>query len=633
MLNLFSLKTKNYQLKTDQGFVVITTALFFLLISVTLVSIISSPVVSQVKTNRDLAKSKHSFFTAESGAEDVIYRIKNGMNTSSQEELSLNDSQVVVVTNDIGDGVKEVTSTGNNDNRIRKIKNNIRVSTGVSFNYGLFVGEGGVVFDNNTQINGSVYSNGNIIGGSNSVIAGDVYVATQVSTTTDAEWTTYNDDFEFGLSIYGQDRIDVAQSFRPNTEESYLAKAGFYLKKVGSPSNISVKVVEDKNGNPDKNNIITTGTLSSGLVGTEYSFVEISFNENVEISSSEVYWIVLDLVEDEENYYIWGFDNNDGYVNGTAKFSSSWVTSSFVDINGDLNFKIWVGDSDKAGILESVVVDDGVGGFFSAHAHTILNSDISGDVFANSFSNGTAGGSITANSISDCTISGDADYNFSANCIVGGTETSPTTVPVDPPYLTNPISEANIESWKDLAIEGGIISTGDFEPEDGQVIGPGVIEGNLIVSSSNTISLSGNVYVKGNIEISSAEINLVSDSAVLLSDGWISIGLSSSMNDPRLGGEHLMLVSLALCDDIWGEITCTSDGASISAGNNIIADILVAPYGTILMDNNITAVSLIASKLDLKNNIELNYETGLTNINFSSGPSGTWAIDSWREIE
>ncbi|MBU1557541.1 hypothetical protein KKC45_01110 [Patescibacteria group bacterium] len=624
----------NFKKNKDGGFVIITVALFSLLISISLVSIISSPVISEIKTNRDLSKSKHSFFTAESNSEDVIYRIKNGMEVSSQEEIELNGGTGVAVVSDLSEGVKEITSVGDNYNRIRKIKNNIRVSTGVSFNYGLFVGQGGVSFDSNTRINGSIYSNGNIIGGSNSVIAGDVYVATQIATTTDTEWTVYNEDFEFGLNIYGQNRIDVVQSFKFNSDDVYLAKAGLYLKKVGSPSNISVKVAEDKNGIPDKNDIVTTGTISSGSVGTSYSFVDVSFNENEEVDSDETYWLILDLVQDDENYYVWGFDNTDGYAEGTASFSSNWLTGGYVNIGGDLDFKIWVGDLNRAGLLKSVVVDDGLGGFFSAYAHTIMDSDVSGDVFASSFTDGSVGGDIVANNLSDCSVSGDASYNFSTNCLIGGTETTPTTIPVDPPFLAYPISEANIESWKDLAIEGGVISTGDYEPEDGQVIGPGVIEGDLIVAYSTAISLDGTVYVKGNIIIASnSEINLTSDSRVLLADGWVNIGLSSSVNGSLSDENHLMILSLARCDDIWGKIDCNVDEASISAGNNVVADILAAPYGAIRMDNNITVVTLVGSQLILKNNIVLNYEQGLTNINFSSGPSGTWAIDSWREIE
>lgn len=625
----------NINLKNKKnGFIIITTALFFLLISVVVVSFSSSSVISLIKTNRDLSKSMSSFFTAESGIEDVTYRIKKGMNVSSQEELVLNESSATVVITDVGDGVKELVSIGDRDNRIRKIKNTINTSSGVSFNYGLFVGQGGIFFDNNTRINGSIYSNGNVIGGANSVVAGDIYVATQIASTTDVECVSYNDDFEFGLEIFGQNRTDVAQSFVLGSDNSYLAKAGLYLKKVGSPSNISVSITEDKNGSPDKNNIVTTGTISSGSVGLNYSFVDFSFNDNVEIEDNKVYWIVLDLVRDDDNYYIWGLDNTDSCVNRSAKFSSNWLTSSFVNINGDLNFKIWVGDSNTAGLLDGVIVDDGVGGIFSVHAHTIKNSNVSGNVFANSFLDGSVSGNIIADIISDCVVSGDASYNFSTNCNVGGNEISPTVVPSDPPFLVMPISEANIDTWKNSAIEGGVISSGDFEPTNNQVIGPGVIEGDLTVNYATSISLNGNVYVKGNVTVEgNAEINLVSDSNVLLSDGWVSLGLNASVNDPRIENNHLMILSLARCDEIWGFITCTNDGASISASNNVVVDILAAPYGIIQMDNNIDVVSLIGSKLVLKNNIILDYEQGLTNLNFSSGPSGTWVIDSWREVE
>ncbi|MFC1623664.1 hypothetical protein ACFL05_00915 [Patescibacteria group bacterium] len=631
--------TKKNNIACDSGQIVITATLFSLFLSVAIVSAISSPVVSQLKINRDLSKSKQSFFTSESSNEDVVYRLKNGMEISDQETLQLNDGEATTVISDIGNGLKEIISTGDVKNRFRKTKSRVRVTTGTSFSYGLFTGQGGVELDNNSRINGSIYSNGSIIGGSNVVIAGDVYVANQVATTTDTEWTNQNDDFIFGRFVDSQERIDAVQSFSPSSPSGYLSKAGLYLRKVGSPANLSIKITEDKNGEPDKNSIIASGTIFSGLAGENYSFIDVSFDNNPEISSSDTYWIVADLVEDSNNYYVWGFDNTDGYTNGTGRYSSDWEKSTFANINGDLNFKIWVSDSENEGLLDSVIVDDGLGGIFSAHAHTITNTNVSGDVFAYSFSNGTAGGDINADNISDCTISGDANYNSSSNCAVGGTETSPTVPPTDPTYITTPISQANIDSWKEDATSGGIISSGDYSPEDNQSIGAGVIEGSLIIGSGKTIFLEGTVYVKDNIEMSNnSEIKLGSSygesgSGTIISDGWIYMAQGVLLNSPRTTDGHIMLLSLADCDGIVFEPQCTYEGASISASNNTQADILTAPFGLIRMKQNVSAVSLVGERLKLDENLILNYEQGLSNVDFSSGPGGTWELSSWREIE
>jgi hypothetical protein len=284
------------------------------------------------------------------------------------------------------------------------------------------------------------------------------------------------------------------------------------------------------------------------------------------------------------------------------------------------------------------VVGDGGTSFF-AHAHTILNSQISGNAIANSFLNSTANGNVIANIISNCNISGNANYNSSTNCTVGGVETFPTIVPSDPASLVNPISEANINMWKSDAIYIGTITTGNLVPNNNDVIGPGIVEGNLIIESGKTVYLGGNIYVKGNITVengSSLKLGIVygnNGSGVILSDGWIYLDNNSVVNFPRFGNGHLMLLSLSKCDRYYGWVTCTSNNASIDVMNNVDVDILASPYGKIRLNNNVKVVSLVGDQLSLHNNVILNYEQGLTNMNFSSGPSGSWSVESWREVE
>jgi len=37
--------------------------------------------------------------------------------------------------------------------------------------------------------------------------------------------------------------------------------------------------------------------------------------------------------------------------------------------------------------------------------------------------------------------------------------------------------------------------------------------------------------------------------------------------------------------------------------------------------------------IDLNNNVIITYDSGLADLNFSSGPSGGWNISSWQEVE
>ncbi|MDD2935250.1 MAG: hypothetical protein PHX25_02125 [Candidatus Pacebacteria bacterium] len=631
--------TKILKRKKNEGQVVILVALFAVFVSSSLIMIISSPVVSQLKTNRILFEAKKSYYLSESGNEDIVYRIRNGANIVGQKNIILNDGSAGTVVTDLGSGIKEVVTTANVNNKIRKIKSRIQVTSGVSFNYGLFTGQGGIEMENNTRINGSIYSNGSIEGASNVMIAGDVYVAPRPATTTNIKWITQNDDFVFGRYIGGQQRVDAMQSFATSTNDLRLSKVSLYLKKIGNPTNLNIKIAKDKSGNPDKNNILATGEILSSLISGSYAYVDVGFNSNPVLVANQKYWIVADMARDDDNYYIWGIDNFGEYSLGSPKYSDDWTKSSIIDVSGDLDFKVWTTDEEGLGTLDTVIVGDDVGGVFNAYAHNIIDSQISGDAFTYSLSGGVVDGNIIANSISNCTINGDADYNINTNCTVGGSSHSPTTPPVDPPYLPNPISEANIEAWKNEAISFGTITAGDLTAGDGDTIGPGVIGGDLIIESNTDVSLGGTLYVHGNIIVNGdAGIGLgagygANGSGVILSDGWIDLYNNVDLNNPRSGSGHLMLVSLAQCDKYYGFATCNSDISSISVSNNVRADILVAPYGAIEMSNNVSITALVGDQLNLKNNIILNYEQGLTNMNFSSGPSGSWGIESWREIE
>lgn len=632
-------KTTN-KYRNNQGQIIIITSLFLLAISLVFFSIITSPVVQQIKNNRNIKESKKSFFTTESSNEDVFYRIKKNMQVSSQESLSLNSGVAVSEITDLGNSSKEVVSVGNVKDRVRKIKNIISSASGTSFNYGLFSGQGGIYIGNNAVIQGSVYSNGKIIGSGNSYIEGDVYIAVQAATSTSKEWIVYNNDFIFGRYVGGERPVDIAQSFDVSLDDTSLNKIALYLKKVGSPANIDIKITKDKFNEPNKNDIIASGTINASLVEEEYSFIEVGLNNNPELESGQKYWIVADLNRDDSNYYVLGYDNTNNYPNNKGLFSLNWTAGGFNDAGGDFNFKIWANDSNEGGLLDNVLVQNTSGSLFSAYAHTIENSDVSGNVTANSFTNGNVGGDIVASNVSNCTISGNAIYSSSDNCSILGTENSPAPQFVSPPFLPPLISQANIDFWKNDAISGGVISVGNYSPNNEEIIGPGVIEGNLNINLGRTVYLRGNVYVKGSITMGnnsslklSSDYQFVNSSATLITDKWFDSGTGVSINEDRVGGNHLMILSLAICDQIWGMSGCSGDEASIYVKNNTKADVLAAPYGTIKMQENTSAASLYGSRLYLENNLRLIYEQGLTNMNFSSGPGGTWTINSWEEVE
>jgi len=161
----------------SQGQAVITAVIFLLLISLAVIFGLVSPVLRESKISRDLILSKQSYFLAEAGAEDLVYRLKTGRQYNINENLELNGFSAAVATVDLSGDEKEIISTADVFNLIRKIKIKLTTDSGVSFHYGLQVGEGGLVMENNSLVSGNVYSNGPVQGFNSNLVKGDVVSA------------------------------------------------------------------------------------------------------------------------------------------------------------------------------------------------------------------------------------------------------------------------------------------------------------------------------------------------------------------------------------------------------------------------------------------------------------------------
>ncbi len=161
----------------------LTAVIFFLFISLAVVLSLVTTTVSSSKVARDFLSSKKSYFLAEAGAEDMVYRIATGKNYSSSETISLDGATTTVTVASVGSD-KEVTSSGDANQNIRKVKTRLSNSSQQSFHYGVQVGEGGITMDNGSKVNGNVFSNGSISGGT---VTGDAIVAgaaNQISNAT-----------------------------------------------------------------------------------------------------------------------------------------------------------------------------------------------------------------------------------------------------------------------------------------------------------------------------------------------------------------------------------------------------------------------------------------------------------------
>ena len=557
--------------------------IFFVFISLTILIGIVNPTIREYRVASDNFTSKQTYFLAESGVEDVIYRLKNNMEVGTSETLVLGTSSTTTVITDISSNQKEVVSTGETNSIERKLRVNVSTGVGVSFSYGVQVGVGGFLMDNNSQIVGNVYSNGNISG--SGTITGSASAAN--SPALEADQTNgigvpaY--DVNFGNANSTQ---DFAQSFQVS-ETGAINKVQLYIKKVGNPSNITVRIVSDSSGKPSITNL-TSATLSASTVSTNYGWVDVPFNSHPQLSSEATYWLVLDASTSSTNYYKIGANNN-GYANGIDKlgqYNGTWNNTSPLGLDGFFN--VYLGG--LTGLISGVTV--GTGTIGNTYAHTVNNTTIRGTNYCKEGS--------------------------------GNNKTCDTSRD-DPVQIAMPISEQNILDWKDAAAIGGTIN-GNYTLTENATLGPKKITGNLTVGNGKILTMSGTIWVQGNLLVDNNSIMKLasgygSSEGVIIVDGTITISNNSTFQGSGATGSYMLALSTS------------SSTSAINLSNNGGAVALYAANGTINVANNGTAKSLTGYYIHLNNNAVITYDEGLRNANFVSGPSGSWNISKWEETE
>lgn len=162
--------------KYCEGQALMTAVFFFMVISLIILAGLVTSVVSGAQISRDLLTSKKSYFLAEAGSEDAVYRVTKGKNYSPEEVIVVDGFYATTTILDVADGI-EIESVADASSRIRKVKVCLTDDVGVAFHYGVQVDEGGVVMDNSAMITGNLYSNGPVVSLSANVIKGDVVSA------------------------------------------------------------------------------------------------------------------------------------------------------------------------------------------------------------------------------------------------------------------------------------------------------------------------------------------------------------------------------------------------------------------------------------------------------------------------
>ena len=148
---------------------------FFVTVSAAIIQAVTIGALSEYSSSRGLVASRFAYVAAEAGVEDILYRLKNVKVVPSALTMVLNGAtSTITVTSPATE--KEIFATGNADGHVRKLYMKTVQGEGVDFNYGVQIGDGGLVMENSSSVNGNVNSSGPITGGGN-VVRGDVISA------------------------------------------------------------------------------------------------------------------------------------------------------------------------------------------------------------------------------------------------------------------------------------------------------------------------------------------------------------------------------------------------------------------------------------------------------------------------
>ncbi len=592
--------------------VVVILGIIFMIIMMLLTYVMNNRLVTQIKY-----QSAQASAITEAGIDKALWCLNNepecGEDYSGETTL-VGNGQFTTTLLSIGSdySVTSVGTVNNIEKAIKAIISTRAVSAGASFFYGVQVGAGGLVMGPLSSIDGNIYSNGSISAGNNTRVTGDVYVAGGTALTPDQEQTTQNTDYTFGDVAT---REAVAQSFKVGSTE-VLNYISLYIKKFAEPNNATIYITEDDSGKPDITPL-TSGTLYTGALSTSFAWIDIALESTPLLTSGETYWIVIDtLVPKITRYYIIGENIDSSYADGTAKYSSDWSGGIWNNTSSDFTFKTWMGGIDTE--IDNLEIGFAVGQgnhtcddahyathHGDAHADKIINSEVECDAYYDSDPNDISATSVGRNKIPDS----DA-----------------------PPPEPLPISDAKIQDWKGDAAAGGTFNGNRIIDGTTTSLGPLEITGDLEVINNAVLTLTGTIWVWGDIKFNNgATIKLDSgygsSSGTMLTDGQITVNNNCVFQGS--GDEDSYILILTTNNSL------DTNSPAIAINNNAETVIFYAGDGLIKVGQNAQLREATAYQLELANGASVDYVSGLASASFSNGPGGIWTTQSstWQEID
>lgn len=243
-----------------------------------------------------------------------------------------------------------------------------------------------------------------------------------------------------------------------------------------------------------------------------------------------------------------------------------------------------------------------------------------------------------AHTIKDSIVDKDAFFTEIINTTVGGTQypNSP-----DQTSTSLPIADSQIDEWELDAEAGGTVACdeGEYEIDSDMTIGPKKIPCDLVISGNPTVTINGALWAVGNIHVLNNPIIKISPAYSDVTIPIIADNPSDRLNSSRVildnntefqgSGNNSYLLLIARNES-------ASQGGAVDAitmANSVNGEIILyCPHGNVTMDNYVDLREVTSYKLTLRNSAKVIYKTGLANVLFTSGPSGGFALDAWKEV-
>lgn len=272
-------------------------------------------------------------------------------------------------------------------------------------------------------------------------------------------------------------------------------------------------------------------------------------------------------------------------------------------------------------------------------------ADIAQDVFVSKdggeILNCTIGGDAHADRVRNSDVTGDVYYKDDPTD-VSGTSVGGTKYPDSPTPQEIDLPDLDLTQWRQAAENGGIVN-GDYEPSDGESLGPMKIDGDLTIGNGVDITLTGPLWVTGDVFTdNNSSITLDSsfgmNSTVILADhypndisdgGKILLDNGSTIYGSGTDGSYILFMST---NDSLNE-----NDPAVEVKNNASGAIILALNGLAYFWNNSDVAAIAGESIIMRNNAVLNYDdAGLmpSDAVFWTGETGDWRFreHSWHRL-